>query len=235
MSSKWDMPELNPQYYTYKITFEDLPGYFYYGKHKDKGDLESYLGTPRTWRRIWDLFKPRKQVLQWYKTWEEVSKAEDSIIKETWKSRYSLNENYGGCFSEEACREGGRKTGKRNVLSMNSHLKTVQQRKKNGELTGRENILKIPKEKRRELGRRSGKKTGSKNAKVMNSHPNTSLSRRDSSNKFRRPVVNITTKVRYESAKEAEERTGVKRQSITACCRGRRKKAGGFEWGYKDA
>ena len=54
----------NKVYYTYKITFKDLPKYFYYGRHKHRGDLGKYLGTPVTWGHLWDLFEPEIQVLQ---------------------------------------------------------------------------------------------------------------------------------------------------------------------------
>ena len=112
------------QYYTYKITFKDLPGYFYYGKRKDDG--KPYFGSPKTWRRLWLLFEPEVQVLQWYKTAAEVELAEKSIIRATWKDKYSLNENVGGYISTESCRAGrasllkesmvtgGRKAGEKN-------------------------------------------------------------------------------------------------------------------------
>lgn len=93
------------QYYTYKTTFKDLPGYFYYGKKKDDGTL--YFGSPKTWRHLWAQFEPEVQILQWYETWEEVSQAENKIIKSTWNSKYSLNENCGGYFSEASCKKGG--------------------------------------------------------------------------------------------------------------------------------
>lgn len=37
---------------------------------------------------------------------------------------------------------------------------------------------------------------------------------------------------RYDSAKEAERKTGTNRQSIRACCRGRYHTAGGYKWRY---
>jgi hypothetical protein len=95
------------RYYTYKITFKDLPCYFYYGKHKNKG--KPYYGSPVTWRHLWDQFEPEVQILQWYETAEEARLAEEAIIKCTWGNKYSLNENWGGCFSEEVCKRNGKK------------------------------------------------------------------------------------------------------------------------------
>jgi len=99
------------KYYTYKITFKDLPKYFYYGYHKHRNDIDSYFGTPTTWKHLWDSFSPEKQILQWYETWEEAKESEDAIIKATWKNPYSLNENAGGNLSPLACQKGGLITG----------------------------------------------------------------------------------------------------------------------------
>ena len=114
------------QYYTYKITFKDLPRYFYYGKHKCNG--KAYLGSPVTWAHLWSCFEPEVQILQWYKTAKEAEIAERSIITATWRDKHSLNENAGGCFSEETCR----KNGKKNVGAMLSHPNSVEGRYRGG-------------------------------------------------------------------------------------------------------
>jgi hypothetical protein len=102
------------RYYTYKITFRDLPGYFYYGRRKDNG--KPYFGSPSTFKCLWKQYEPEIQILQWYKTEQEVKDAEDSLIGHTWKQewsgrRYSLNRNYKGHVDEEVCREAGKKGG----------------------------------------------------------------------------------------------------------------------------
>jgi hypothetical protein len=91
------------KYYTYKITFKDLPGYFYYGKHKDNGRV--YLGSPKTWKHLWKQFEPEIQILQWYNTDGEVRAAEEAIVRATWKDKYSLNEALGAVVSERVCRK----------------------------------------------------------------------------------------------------------------------------------
>ena len=113
-------------YYTYKITFKDLPKYFYYGKRKYNG--KEYFGSPTTWAFLWLLFEPEVQILQWFETEEEVTAAEVSILKATWKDKYSLNESCGRAISEEICRASG----KANVAALNAHPNTVAARKANG-------------------------------------------------------------------------------------------------------
>jgi hypothetical protein len=109
------------RYYTYKITFKDLPGYFYYGRRKDNGKL--YFGSPKTFKHFWDQFEPEIQILQWYKTSKEVQKAEDALIGHTWKQdwngkRYSLNRNYKGHIDEALCKEAGKKGGQKIVKEL---------------------------------------------------------------------------------------------------------------------
>lgn len=99
------------KYYTYKITFRDLPKYFYYGYHRHNG--KEYFGSPTTWKHLWEMFEPEVQILCWYKTWEEAKSAEYKLISTTWKEKYSLNENCGGNLSTEACRKGGKITGQK--------------------------------------------------------------------------------------------------------------------------
>ena len=156
------------RYYTYKITFKDLPRYFYYGKHKDKGG--PYYGTPKTWKHFWKQFEPEIQILQWYNTEMEVRTAEKAILLATWEDKYSLNENIGGLLSEEACvrggKEGGKKSGKingpENVWKMNDHANTVAVRSENGKKTA-----KAMNDHANTTANRSaiGKKTGATNGK----------------------------------------------------------------------
>jgi hypothetical protein len=139
------------KYYTYKITFKDLPGYFYYGKHKDDG--KPYFGSPVTWAFLWMCFEPEIQILHWYRTDQEAHASEEAIIRATWKDKYSLNENAGGLISEEILSANGRST---------------------GAAYGATNLAKIPKE----ILVANGKVNGKANAPAMNSHPNTAENRK---------------------------------------------------------
>lgn len=163
------------QYYIYKVTFKDLPGYFYYGKHKDNG--KPYLGSPKTWEHLWNQFEPQLHILQWYETAEEAEAAERSVILVTWGDKYSLNENAGGCFSEGVCRKNGKavmakmsKEAKADrAANLLAHENTRKARSANGRATGAANgragSAKIPKE------------TRVANAAAMNAHENTQKAR----------------------------------------------------------
>lgn len=53
-----------------------------------------------------------------------------------------------------------------------------------------------------------------------------------------KPVVQLTTNfveiATFQSAKVAEQLTGIKAPSIAAVCKGKRKSAGGYVWKYKE-
>jgi hypothetical protein len=122
------------KYYTYKVTFKDLPGYFYYGRKKDNG--KPYFGSPKTLRHFWDQFEPEIQILQWYETAKESHQAEDALIEHTWKqewggNRYSLNRNKGGFIDEEVCRRSGAINGVRNSKSLIEHPNSISSRFQN--------------------------------------------------------------------------------------------------------
>lgn len=70
--------------YLYKITFEEVP-YFYYGIHKEKKDNSKYMGSPIKNKWAWKMYTPIKEVLQVFFSWEEALLIEKRII------RYFLN------------------------------------------------------------------------------------------------------------------------------------------------
>ena len=146
------------RYYTYKITFEDLPCYFYYGTHKDNG--KPYYGSPTTWKRLWKIFEPEVQILQWYETTEEAYAAEESIIRATWDSKYSLNEHVGGRFSEESCRKNGKANAATGLAAMSRETLVAN---------GKANLAAIP----RETLVANGKAANA----AMNAHENTRKAR----------------------------------------------------------
>lgn len=219
------------RYYTYKITFKDLPGYFYYGRKKDNG--KPYFGSPKTWRHLWDQFEPEIQILQWYKTEKEVQKAEDALIGHTWKQRwngrrYSLNRNHGGHIDEERCSEIGKIGGittfnkKKGLFDLTNKEKVREGNKKGGTKAGNkvgpENKEKgrgwfnpANKEKIKEGGRKGGNTRG----KQLN-----------------RPVVCKETGIVYQSTKEAKRKTG-NRGNISRSARSNGVDiADGFHWLY---
>ena len=60
-----------------------------------------------------------------------------------------------------------------------------------------------------------------------------SVRKRALNNPCRRPVINLSTGVEYESAPEAARQLGIDGSSISKACRGKLKTTGGFRWSYK--
>lgn len=119
---------MQPRIYTYKITFEDVP-YYYYGTHKEKIFNEEYWGSPVTNKWCWKLYKPKKQILEFFNTREEANFVENRLIKPFLNDPYCLNENCGGIVSLEMCKRGA-KTLVENKLGI--HSRTREQIIKDG-------------------------------------------------------------------------------------------------------
>lgn len=105
-----------PSIYTYKITFEGTP-YFYFGVHKEKLPGEEYWGSPHTHREIWSKYKPVKEILEYYESWEEATQAETALILPFLNDSNCLNESAGRAFSLESSAKGGRIGGRKAVES----------------------------------------------------------------------------------------------------------------------
>jgi hypothetical protein len=56
---------MTPRIYTYKITFEEIP-HWYWGVHKEKNYGEEYLGSPVTHAWMWEFYTPRVQLLEFF-------------------------------------------------------------------------------------------------------------------------------------------------------------------------
>jgi hypothetical protein len=99
--------------YTYKITFEEVPHY-YYGVRKEKGVNENYLGTPITHKWMWNFYTPKKQILEVFEYndegWKKAQEVEKRLIKPFYNiDPYCLNENVGGFVSLKTISETGKK------------------------------------------------------------------------------------------------------------------------------
>jgi hypothetical protein len=102
--------------YTYKITFEEVP-YYYYGVHKERKYDEYYMGSPVTHKWCWELYTLKKQILELFEFsdtgWIEAQEVEKRIIKPFYNNdKWCLNEHCGGKISLTILRNGGRKMGK---------------------------------------------------------------------------------------------------------------------------
>jgi hypothetical protein len=106
------MTSQSPRIYLYKITFEEVP-YYYYGVHKEKVFDEEYWGSPYTHKWVWELYTPRKQILQLFdftdEGWLEANLVEDRLIKPFYQTdKWCLNESCGGMISLEVRRKTGK-------------------------------------------------------------------------------------------------------------------------------
>ena len=112
------MTSYSPRIYIYKITFEEVP-YYYYGVHKEKVFGEKYLGTPVTHKWCWDFYTPKKQILELFpytdEGWKEAQEVEKRLIKPFYQTdKWCLNESCGGKTSLEVLRKNGKITGRKN-------------------------------------------------------------------------------------------------------------------------
>jgi hypothetical protein len=103
---------MQPRIYTYKITFEEIP-HWYWGVHKEKKFGETYWGTPHTHKWMWEFYTPKIQILEFFpytdEGWLEANLVEDQIIRPDLNNPLCLNEGCGGRVSREALQRGGYK------------------------------------------------------------------------------------------------------------------------------
>ena len=118
---------MGPQIYTYKITFKGTP-FYYYGVHKERKFGETYWGTPVTNKWAWEIYKPEKQILEYFEHseegWQEAQRVEGRIIRAFYNSDPNcLNANVQGVFSTDqrikAAKIGGKIGGRKCVESGN--------------------------------------------------------------------------------------------------------------------
>jgi hypothetical protein len=94
------MTSQSPRIYLYKITFEEVP-YYYYGVHKEKRFNENYWGTPVTNKWCWKFYTPKKQILEIFnyddEGWLKSQEIEKQLIKPFFNTdKWCLNERCGG-------------------------------------------------------------------------------------------------------------------------------------------
>jgi hypothetical protein len=154
----------SPRIYIYKITFEEVP-YYYYGVKKEKYLNEEYWGSPYTNKWCWERYTPKKQILEIFEYndfgWEEANRVEKRIIKQFYNvDKWCLNENCGGVPSLEI----KRRTGKRaKELGTGIFSLTEEEIKQNSRKSGIRNkergigIFNLTKEQLSEYGKIGGK------------------------------------------------------------------------------
>jgi len=127
---------MQPRIYTYKITFEEVP-YYYYGSKKEKVFDEEYWGSPVTNKWCWELYTPKKQILELFdytdEGYEECRIVEDRLIKPVLNDPWCLNESCGGNYSLKIRRTTGNKSflNKKGLFSLSEEIKR-KNNKENG-------------------------------------------------------------------------------------------------------
>jgi hypothetical protein len=156
----------SPRIYLYKITFEEVP-YYYYGVHKETLFGEEYWGSPKTNKWCWKLYNPKKQILEIFsfadEGWLEANKVEQRLIKPVFNTdKWCLNESCAGTLSIEQTRKAGRKGGKKIAeLKLGIHSLTKEETIENAKKGGAKvkelgiGICGLTKEQRQEAARQS--------------------------------------------------------------------------------
>jgi len=107
---------VQPRIYTYKITFKEVP-YWYWGVHKEKKHGEVYLGSPVTHKWVWEHYTPQIQILEFFpytkEGWKEAQLLEKRLIRPDLDNPLCLNESCGCLLSLESNSKGGKIGGKK--------------------------------------------------------------------------------------------------------------------------
>jgi hypothetical protein len=127
---------MQPRIYTYKITFEEVP-YYYYGSKKEKYFNEEYWGSPVTNKWCWELYTPKKQILEIFdytdNGYEKCIKVENRLIKPVLNDPWCLNERYGGVYSLQSKRKSAKKGARRlKELGIGIYALSSKELSKNG-------------------------------------------------------------------------------------------------------
>lgn len=164
---------MQPRIYTYKVTFEDAP-YWYWGVHKERKCGEKYLGSPCTNRWVWDFYTPEIQILEVFdysdEGWNQALEVERRLICPDLNNPLCLNESCAPALSRKACVKGGKKSGKiqGKINAENGLLRRISSI--GGKVQGERNALNKTgvcgrsKEKMIEDGRKGGATQGRNNA-----------------------------------------------------------------------
>jgi hypothetical protein len=131
----------SPRIYTYKITFEEVP-YYYYGSKKERYYNQNYFGSPVTNKWCWELYTPKKQILELFdytdEGYEKCIKVENRLIKPVLNDPWCLNEGYGGNYSIKALKNGrGGEKGYANGLAKLSPEQRSLNSKRSGKIGGK--------------------------------------------------------------------------------------------------
>ena len=160
------MTSHSPRIYIYKITFEEVP-YYYYGVKKEEYYNQKYWGSPKTNKWCWELYTPKKQILEVFPYtddgWLEAQEVEKRLIKPSYNTdKWCLNESCGGIFSIGMRKKSGKKLyeDEKGIFSLTPEEK-LEIARKGGQKTyeKQKGIFSLTIEEKKELGRKNGKTT----------------------------------------------------------------------------
>jgi hypothetical protein len=197
------MTKKSPRIYTYKITFEKVP-YYYYGVHKEKKFGEEYWGSPKTNKWCWKFYTPKKQILELFDYSDdgyiEALKVEKRLIKPFFNTdKWCLNENCGGFISLEVCKKAGSKGGQKSYENLSG-------------------FFSLPEEQRRQIRKKAGQKSYENSSGIhgLNSEQRSESGKKGGRTTYENGVgcFSLTLEKRIEARKKAgntnkENRTGV--------------------------
>jgi hypothetical protein len=136
---------MKPRIYTYKVTFEEIPDW-YWGVHKERKYGESYLGSPVSHAWKWDFYTPFLEILELFpyteEGWAEACGVEKRCIRPDLNNPLCLNENVGGSMSLEMLKKGSRKANKiihaeknelgKSVIAVKASIAAHKEKNENG-------------------------------------------------------------------------------------------------------
>jgi hypothetical protein len=102
-------------HYTYKVTFEEIPHY-YYGLHSTENLDDGYQGSPKTNRWYWDFYTPTLKPLEFFDTRGEAADLERRLILPVLNDFLCLNERCGYAVSIEVAQKAGTVSGEKHKL-----------------------------------------------------------------------------------------------------------------------
>lgn len=229
----------SPRIYTYKVTFEEVP-YWYWGVHKEGKYGDGYMGSPTTHRRMWNFYTPHLQILECFpyteEGWREANLVEDRLIRPDLNNPNCLNEACNLKMSLEAARKGGVATLRKKVGAFGRSPEVWSEDskkagKRGGKVAGRKAVengtgIFSPEHKNKgvETNRRKGTSFWDPDV------------REKSYQKIRKPVelTHLATghTFIFSSASEAARHFNLNRGNLCSVCRGIKEKAGGFSAKY---
>lgn len=156
------MTSQSPRIYTYKITFEEVP-YYYYGVHKEKIFGEYYMGSPVTHKWCWEFYTPKKQILEFFdytnNGYIEAQEVEGRLIKPVFNTdKWCLNKNAGGKISIEISKRIAQNNIKNKIGIFSLTKEQIIENAKKGAEACRKNktgIFALSIEKRIEIGKKN--------------------------------------------------------------------------------